>query len=190
MNPVSSSNVPRSGSFGALLVAAIVLASGCGDDGDGSESGATEAATAVPMTGTATEDPSTTADEPTTTTDDATTDEPTTTGSSAVAYADIQKIWTARCVLGCHMPGGSGAMQTNLDLSDGVSHAQLVDVPSSQAPALPRVSPGDLEGSYLWHKLKNTQIDVNGTGFQMPAGGLADADLTIVEKWIVDGAQP
>lgn len=172
-------------------MAAIVLASGCGDDGDGSGSAATETTTAGPtMASAGTEDPSTTAEPSTGDAPTSTGDEPT-TGSPAVSYAaDIQPIWDARCTLGCHQPGGSGTMQTNLDLSAGVSYAQLVDVLSSQAPALPRVSPADLEGSYLWHKLKNTQSDVNGSGFQMPAGGLADTDLAKVEKWIEDGALP
>ena len=52
---------------------------------------------------------------------------------------------------------------TTLTLNADVSWAELVDATATQVD-MPRVAPGDLEGSYLWHKLQGTQMDVGGMG--------------------------
>jgi hypothetical protein len=188
MNPVFSTCVPRVGNLGALLAAAIVLAGGC-DGGGGTDTGETDANSSG--TGAASDTPATTSDDPTTTADASSSsgDEPT-TGPAEVSYADIQAIWTMRCTTQCHEPGGGGQIQTGLDLTAGVSYAQTVGVASIGAPALSRIAAGSVDDSYLWHKLKNTQLDVNGTGFQMPAGGLPEADLAKIQAWIEAGALP
>lgn len=189
MNLVSSTWVPRSGNLRALVVAAIVLVGACGDSGGGTDSGDTEAATTG--TGGASDVTATTGAGPTTADGSSSGDEPTTTGSAAASYtADIQPIWDARCVMACHEPGGSGFLTTGLDLSPAVSYAQLVDVMSTGAPSLARVAPGELAGSYLWHKVKNTQVDAGGGGGQMPAGGLPDDQVAKLESWIEGGALP
>ncbi len=171
-----------------LAFAAIVLATGCGDSGTGTDSNATDAAT------TTATDPSagSTGEEQTTapTTDAPTTDAPT-TGPGVVSYtADVQPLWDARCVIGCHEPGGGGFLTSGLDLSPAVSYAQLVGVMSVGAPALSRVAASDSMGSYLWHKLNNTQVDVGGSGSQMPVGGLPPGDLATIKSWIDGGALP
>ena len=188
MNLVSSTWVPRSGNLRALVVAAIVLVGACGDSGGGTESGDTDAATTG--TGAASDVTATTGAGPTTADGSSSGGEPT-TGSAAVSYtADIQPIWDSRCVMACHEPGGSGFLTTGLDLSAAVSYAQLVDVMSTGAPSLARVAPGELAGSYLWHKVKNTQVDAGGGGGQMPAGGLPDDQVAKLESWIDGGALP
>lgn len=189
MNPVSSTCVPRVGKLAAALAAALVLAGGC-DSGGGTDTG-NETDANSSGTGAASDTPATSTDEPTTAADTSGSsgDEPT-TGPAAVAYADIQAIWNMRCTAGCHEPNGTGQIQTGLDLTAAVSYAQTVGVVSIGAPALSRIAAGSTDDSYLWHKLKNTQLDVNGSGFQMPAGGLPQADLDTIEAWIEAGALP
>lgn len=188
MNPVSSTCVPRG--VAALLAATLVLVGGC-DSGGGTDTG-NETDANSSGTGAASDTPATSTDDPTTTADDtsgSSGDEPT-TGPAAVTYAEIQTIWDMRCTASCHEPGGSGQIQTGLDLTAAVSYAQTVDATSIGAPALVRIAPGSVDSSYLWHKLKNTQLDVNGAGFQMPAGGLPQADLDKIQAWIEAGALP
>lgn len=112
------------------------------------------------------------------------------TGVVEVDYAgQIQPIWDAACT--CHLQGPSGMMTAStLTLNAEASYAELVGISATQA-ALPRVQPGDLEGSYLWHKLHGTQADVEGTGTAMPQiGALDPSDLQLIEAWILGGAPP
>lgn len=185
MNLVSSISAPCVGNWGTLIAAALVLAGGCGDSGGGSETGNTEASTGSNTDATAT------TGDPTTAGDSSTSDTPTSTGSGVVSYAaDIQPIWDARCTLACHEPSGSGFLTTGLDMTAAVSYSQLVDVMSTGVPSMMRIAPGDLAGSYLWHKLKNTQVDAGGGGGQMPAGGLPADQVATIESWIEGGALP
>ncbi len=112
----------------------------------------------------------------------------TSTSGGPVDYvADIQPIWDSRCVVGCHTPGGSKAA---IPLDPDVSYDTLVGKPSVQLPSMNMVEPGDLDTSYLWHKLNKQQGDVGGSGSSMPLGGMLPADeLAKVETWIKDGAQ-
>ena len=91
------------------IVAAIVLATGCGDSGTGSDSNGTDAASTSATDPSAGTDAASTGEEQTTdapTTDAPTTDAPT-TGPGVVSYtADVQPLWDARCVTGCHEPAG------------------------------------------------------------------------------------
>jgi len=170
------------------IVAAIVLATGCGDSGTGSDSNGTDAASTSATDPSAGTDAASTGEEQTT--DAPTTDAPT-TGPGVVSYtADVQPLWDARCVTGCHEPGGGGLLTSGLDLSPALSYAQLVGVMSVGAPALSRVAASDSMGSYLWHKLNNTQVDVGGSGNQMPVGGLPPGDLATIKSWIDGGALP
>ncbi|MCX4244367.1 hypothetical protein [Paraliomyxa miuraensis] len=153
-------------------------------------SGGTSSTTTTTTTTTG-DDPTTAGDQTTGNTDPTTgaADESTstgdTTGASAVGYADdVEPILEASC--SCHIDG----VEAGLSLLDG--HANLVDVPSTQVPALDRIEPGSPEDSYLWHKLHDTHASVGGTGNPMPApvGGLAAGSLAIIEAWILDGAVP
>ncbi|MCY1060782.1 hypothetical protein [Nannocystis sp. SCPEA4] len=52
---------------------------------------------------------------------------------------------------------------------------------------------GDLENSYLWHKINNTHLEVGGSGTPMPpppAASLSDADLKKIGQWIEAGCAP
>lgn len=193
----------RGKSVALLALSTLVLASACGDDKDPVDSADSTAGETADPTNGATEpatgedtDPSSDTDatagmtepEPTTT---GATDPTEDTGVIAVDYmTDIQPIWDMRCLVGCHIEGGNGALTTGLILSADMSHASLVDAMSVGGSSLVRVAPGDYENSYLWHKIKNTQVDVGGSGYQMPVGGLPDDDVAKIEAWIEAGALP
>jgi hypothetical protein len=100
--------------------------------------------------------------------------------------ADIEPIFARNCTTaGCHAP----PVEAGLDLSPGVAWGQLVDVPSTQAPTMARVVPGDAEASYLYRKLANTHVEAGGSGTLMPPGfGLANNEVAIVAAWIEAGA--
>jgi len=86
-----------------------------------------------------------------------------------------------RSCIGCHPPNAG------LDLERGNSHGSLVNVPSSQQPALMRVKPGDPDASYLYRKV------VGGPGIsgnRMPPGGpfLSTEKTQLLRDWILAGA--
>lgn len=108
------------------------------------------------------------------------------TGSGAqnlppVSYtAEIQPIWDTYCT-GCHFPGGNG----NLDLNSGVSWNNIVNAPATGYPGV-RIAIGDPGSSILFLKLSGAA----GVGGRMPATGvLPAADLLLVQRWILEGAQ-
>ena len=55
---------------------------------------------------------------------------------------------------------------------------------------LPRVKPGDPEGSYLYRKLTGTHLEAGGSGEHMPFQRdlLEPADLAVFREWIAQGA--
>ena len=93
--------------------------------------------------------------------------------------ADVEPIWLDRCD-GCHTGGG---MSGGLVLDQGAD--LLVGVPSSEAPDVLLVAPGDLGASWLWLKLAGEQT----TGSAMPQGSpLSAGDLGTIQNWIEEGA--
>jgi hypothetical protein len=100
------------------------------------------------------------------------------------------EIFTPKCALAsCHSTTFRGG---ELILEDGMSHSELVLAESihegAVAQGLPRVVPGDPDGSFLWIKL---QAPLDATyGDLMPQGGtgLPDEDLTAIQTWIENGA--
>jgi hypothetical protein len=124
--------------------------------------------------------------------DETTGDGDETTGDGdgeALSYdADIQPIWDTNCVNACHTDGGSAMF---LDLGPG-SHGNIVGVASTQGPGLTIVLAGNSAESYLIAKLRGTQLDMGGTGGQMPATGdaLPEATIKLIEDWIDEGAAP
>lgn len=170
-----------------LALSTLVLTTGCTEDGDPDTDATTNpdttdatAATDATDATAATVAESSTGDE---------TGTPTTGGGEAVTYAEIQAIWDSKCVNACHTPGGSAS--TNGPILDaGVSHANIVDKQAVTA-ALPLITSGDPDASYLWHKINGTQTDVGGGGSKMPIGlGLDEPTLALIEQWIVEGAKP
>ncbi|MCO4747998.1 MAG: putative metal-binding motif-containing protein [Proteobacteria bacterium] len=100
--------------------------------------------------------------------------------------ADMQPIWDNTCTTRCHSGNRPSA---DLDLARD-AYSAMVSAPSGQA-RLDIITPGDLDGSYLVHKLRNTHLTVGGSGTRMPkTGAISNADLAMIEAWILDGCAP
>jgi hypothetical protein len=106
---------------------------------------------------------------------------------------DIQPVLEDACV--CHfsaMPGGD-MTAPYLNLHAGFAVGELVDVDSVQVPSMKRVTPGDVQNSYLVHKLRGTHVDVGAhsdTDRMPPLAPLPEGDIARIEAWIVGGALP
>lgn len=151
----------------------------------------TEGTDTDPTDGTTTEGTTESVTEGLPTSGSTTQDDPT-TGTADVSHdLDIQPIWDANCVTGCHTPGGTAA--TWFILSDGAAYDSLVAKQSISFGSLTLVEPNDLEGSYLWHKINGTHFEVGGGGTQMPpppAAMLSPGDREKIGQWIEAGCAP
>lgn len=97
----------------------------------------------------------------------------------------VQPIFTDSCAT-CHL---EGAAPTGLVLSAGTAYENMVGVPSVQSELM-RVKPGDVQGSYLIHKLEGTQVEVGGSGMQMPVGAPLSAEvIDLIRDWVAQGAK-
>jgi hypothetical protein len=96
--------------------------------------------------------------------------------------ADVQAILDVECA-GCHTGGGASGGITWDDVNTNVD---VID----RETGLAYIEPGSTKLSYMWHKLQGTQADVGGAGAQMPKGTapMPQADLDLIEEWILDGA--
>ncbi len=115
------------------------------------------------------------------TTTNTTTDQPKADPSFA---GDIQPIFNASCaVSSCH----NATAQAGLNLSASISYANLVNVPSTEAPELMRAAPGDATNSYVVIKLEGRQT----VGGRMPLGGnpLSATNIQNIKNWIGQGAK-
>ena len=95
-------------------------------------------------------------------------------------------IFDVSCALsGCHV--GPSAPH-GLDLSDGESWANLVNIPSGGVPGLVRVEVGNPDSSYIVLKLLGSPRIV---GSQMPLGRapLPESDILAISEWIETGAE-
>ena len=93
-------------------------------------------------------------------------------------------MFTPTCATsGCHQ--GAGAPQ-GLRLDEVNSYGLLVNVASSEVPAILRVAAGDPNNSYLIQKLEGSAT----VGAQMPLGGtpLQQSAIDVIRQWITDGA--
>ncbi|MFO7563648.1 MAG: hypothetical protein R6X02_13455 [Enhygromyxa sp.] len=110
-------------------------------------------------------------------------------GDALSHAADMQPIWDASCLAMCHEPDGNAV--SVLDLS-GNAYGNIVSVPSTQAPGMNLVEPGNAAESYLVAKLRGTQVAAGGLGAMMPSGTqmLPEETIALVEAWIDEGAAP
>ncbi len=169
----------------SLFAALLSLTAVACDKGDDDDDGST---TATPMTDPATSQPTTTTPDPDTTMtpDDTTAGETTTTddttASGALSFeADVYApIIGMRC--SCHV-AGSGGLVMGGDAAS--AYAAMVNQPSSQTT--PYVTPNDSANSYMYQKVTGSQ----GSGSQMPLGGMLSADeMDTIKEWIDGGANP
>jgi len=186
---------PRTGWIAASVAA--VLALGCVPEADGDDD--TTETDPTTVTVTATESATDTGTATATATD------PTADSSSGdlppVSFnADIQPILDENCVMGvagqaCHIMGGSWA--TTIFTPD-VAYMTMLEGDPLQS-LFPYIAPNDLEMSYVWHKINNTQAPPVGTGLPMPSidtstdpptdpGLLPAEDIETFRAWILQGA--
>lgn len=149
-------------------------------------SGTTSTTTAAPTTDP-TVDETDSAESGSETSDD-------TVGTAVSHAADITPIWASTCQgAECHSAG------SNFPDLETDAYAAIINVMPLSA-AVPYVTPGDPQTSYLWHKIAATHtLDANlggcgcgGSGFPMPSGGasISAADRDTVRAWIEQGADP
>jgi len=181
----------------SMALILVLPALGC-DSGDGSStddsatSPTTEASTEVETseTGDGTDsetgsDSETSGDPSESESETTDTTEGTTAGGDGFASSIYPDIIAANC--SCHVGGGSGG----LPMPDAATaYTNLVDTPSSQLNTMSRVTPGDSQESYLFHKISDTHTDVGGSGGLMPQGGpmLDQGSIDAVQSWIDSGA--
>ena len=93
----------------------------------------------------------------------------------------------AACIQ-CHSTQGGRNPSGGLNLSDGVSYANLVNRASTGKPGAIRVIPGDADNSYIVQKLDGRPGIV---GERMPRTGgpyLTEGQMSILKRWIATGA--
>jgi hypothetical protein len=103
-----------------------------------------------------------------------------------VSFAtDVQPIFSTNCATsGCH----SGSFPPgDLNLEPGQAYGNIVNVASSEVPALSRVLPGDASNSYLYQKITDAMGIVNQP---MPFGSypMPQPNIDAIESWIDQGA--
>ena len=107
-------------------------------------------------------------------------------GGGAFTFTQIQNIFfTPTCaVSNCH---STLSAQAGLVLVAGVAYGNIVDVPSTQNPALDRIEPGIANQSYLVKKLRG---DADILGVRMPNGQapLSQGDIASIIAWVQAGA--
>lgn len=106
---------------------------------------------------------------------------------AAATLTELQaSIFSPQCS-SCHT-GGGGSLPASMNLSSAsATFAALVNVASSQQPAVQRVQPGNPDSSYVVLKLQGA-AGINGS--RMPLGGpfLDAATIDQVRSWIAAGA--
>lgn len=107
-------------------------------------------------------------------------------GSSSLVPLNVQDIFTNHCAIsGCHSGSSPKAGQ---NLSESFAYNEIVNVNSSEQPALKRIHPGQPDNSYLVRKIEGT-IGIDGD--RMPQDGppyLTTAQIDTIRLWISNGA--
>lgn len=104
---------------------------------------------------------------------------------AAPTLTEVQaEVFTPGCAFSsCH---GNSSPAAGLDLTEGVAHANLVGVASTEKPELQLVVPGDPMASYLYLKCAG---DASIVDDPMPPPAGLDADrLAMLHDWIEAGA--
>lgn len=111
------------------------------------------------------------------------------TDTDVPGIAPVQAVFDRSCAsIGCH---AGDAPAAGLALTPGASYGNLVGIPAVGRPSMVRVAAGDLDGSWLWHKINGTMTDVDptdGSDAMPPPFGLAGDDVAVIRAWIEAGA--
>ena len=84
-----------------------------------------------------------------------------------------------------------------MNLTAGNAYDDLVGESAGELPTMSRVTPNDVNQSYLWHKINGTQVGLPGlnacgeaSNSQMsPSGSLSATDIMDIMTWINTGAE-
>jgi hypothetical protein len=95
----------------------------------------------------------------------------------------------AGCI-NCHTNAGGRTPASGLNLAEGFSYDALVNRASVGKAGAIRVIPGDPDNSYLIQKIEGAPGIV---GLRMPRGAmgpfLTDGQVTVIRRWIAEGAK-
>ncbi len=106
----------------------------------------------------------------------------------AVSYSsDLEELVVKRCG-DCH---STKEPKAKLVLVRGEGFGNMVEKVSVQVPEAQLVAPGDLEASYLWHKLMgDTEIGKGMPRTMFGSKRLPEKELDLFRRWIEGGAKP
>jgi hypothetical protein len=108
-------------------------------------------------------------------------------GITLPTLASIQEnVFTPICSV-CHVPGGTGPMPLN---TEAASYDSLVNAGFSFTCAVPRVVPGDPDGSCLVLKIEGSVLASGNPMPPPPAPSLGQEEIDAIREWILQGAAP
>jgi cytochrome c5 len=108
----------------------------------------------------------------------------------------VQPIFTSKCAV-CHAGGSPPPQCKPLNLSSGSAHGAIVGITAGELPAMNRITPNNVNQSYLWFKINGTQGGLPGLNnacdpqgnAKMPIGGsLTATEINDLTSWINTGA--
>jgi hypothetical protein len=123
---------------------------------------------------------------------DASTTEATSAGTT---FADVYPIIASSCTTAvCHYKGVT-TLESDLDMSSqATAYAQLVGVPaageSCAGMGLIRVIPGNVSMSLLYEKVSTAASSPCGSHMPLTGSSLSLQDQTLIQTWIMEGANP
>jgi len=97
---------------------------------------------------------------------------------------DVQPIFNTSCAKdGCH----AGSQNNGMDLTEGNSYSQIVNVPSYDASGYMLVMPFNADSSAIYLKIIDSPI----AGLGMPYGEapLSNSNIKTIRSWIDQGAK-
>lgn len=97
-------------------------------------------------------------------------------------FSRVQNLLSSKCI-GCH---GGDEPVAGMSLEPGHSYSNLVNVASSEEPALKRIRPNDLYNSYLFRKVlrDQTKYPFKEDGMPLDADPLSQEELNVLATWI------
>ena len=111
-------------------------------------------------------------------------DEPVIDDTPKLSVIQAQILDLNCAISGCHV---GATPPRGLNLEDGNTFSNIVNVASDAQPAVLRVNPGNPDQSYLYLKIIG---DASITGSQMPLGRspLSSEEMELIRDWITEGA--
>jgi cysteine-rich repeat protein len=108
-------------------------------------------------------------------------------GGTEPTLASIQEnIFTPICSV-CHFPGGVGPMPLH---NEAASYDSLVNAGFSFTCTVPRVDPGNPDGSCLVLKIEGSGLVSGNRMPPPPLAPLSQEEIDAIRQWITDGALP